>query len=124
MRPVGPPGRVLALLAEGAFDLVLSEAIVDEFRRAARYPKVRTRIPLSDEELELWITALEVVAVFVEPRRVPRAVPADPDDDLYVAAALEGRAAYIVSGDTHLLDLGEIDDIAIITPRAFLETAR
>jgi predicted nucleic acid-binding protein len=33
------------------------------------------------------------------------AVPADPQDDMIVAAALESQAEYIVSEDKHLLAL-------------------
>jgi predicted nucleic acid-binding protein len=33
---------------------------------------------------------------------------------------VDGLADYIVSGDRHLLDLGEHEGIRILTPRAFL----
>jgi predicted nucleic acid-binding protein len=42
-------------------------------------------------------------------------------DDKYLAAALLGRATYVVSGDHHLLDLGEYQGIRILKPRPFLE---
>jgi len=38
-------------------------------------------------------------------------VLADPDDDLFLRCALVADAAYIVSGDSHLLDLGIYEDI-------------
>ena len=41
----------------------------------------------------------------------------DPDDDLFVTAAVEGQADYIVSGDPHLLDLGEYLGVKIVSPR-------
>ena len=45
----------------------------------------------------------------------------DPDDDKYVAAALEGRAAYVVTGDRAFLRLKEHAGVEIVTPRAFLD---
>jgi hypothetical protein len=45
----------------------------------------------------------------------------DPDDDKYLAAALEGRAAYVVTGDQRFLDLKEHEGVRIVKPRAFLE---
>ena len=45
----------------------------------------------------------------------------DPDDDVVLTAAVEGRADMIVTGDTDLLVLAEYEGIAIVTPRAFLE---
>ena len=44
----------------------------------------------------------------------------DPSDDKYLSAAVEGRADYLVSGDRDLLDLGQHDLIAIVTPKSFL----
>lgn len=48
-------------------------------------------------------------------------VAADPEDDKYIVAALAGRAAYVVSGDKHLVDVGRHEDVRIVTPREFLE---
>ena len=49
-----------------------------------------------------------------------RVVAADPTDEIYLAAAAEGLAEYVVSGDRHLLDIGQHDGIRIVAPRAFL----
>lgn len=43
-------------------------------------------------------------------------ISADPDDDKYVVAAIEGRAALVVSGDPNLLDIGEYQGIRFFTP--------
>jgi predicted nucleic acid-binding protein len=45
----------------------------------------------------------------------------DRDDDKYIAAAIEGRAGFVVAADSDLLDLKEYDGIRIVNPRAFLE---
>jgi predicted nucleic acid-binding protein len=45
----------------------------------------------------------------------------DPDDDKYLAAALEGRAQYIVTGDRPFLALREYKGVRVVTPRTFLE---
>jgi uncharacterized protein len=47
----------------------------------------------------------------------------DPDDDKYLAAALEGRAAYVVTGDERFLAVGAHEGVQILKPRAFLELA-
>lgn len=44
----------------------------------------------------------------------------DPADDMVLAAAREGRAEVIVTGDADLLTLAEYEGIAIVKPRAFL----
>jgi putative PIN family toxin of toxin-antitoxin system len=122
IRPQGPPGQIIArLLEDEDFTLVISDSIFAELRRCLSYPRVRKYITATDEELDLWVTALGLVADIVEGKVVVSAVSDDPDDNKYLAAALEGRAEFVVSGDAHLLDLHEYEGIRILTPRAFLD---
>ena len=121
IRPEGPPGRVLGrLLRDSAFELVASRATLEELRRSLGYPRVRKYLALSDEDLDLWVKTLAAIAILVEGRVSRRVVEADPADDLYIAAAVEGLAEYIVTGDHHLLDLAEHEGIRLVTPRDFL----
>ena len=121
-KPESPPGRILhAWLDRAAFELVLSRAILEEVKRALEYPHVRRYLRLSDEEAEALLNRVEIQADFVEGLSIVEAVPADPGDDKYVVAALEGRADFVVSGDRHLLALGEYEDVRIIPPARFLE---
>lgn len=51
------------------------------------------------------------------PLSVPRVVADDADDDHVLACAVAARADLIVSGDKHLLGLGDnYQGIAILTP--------
>jgi putative PIN family toxin of toxin-antitoxin system len=119
--PAGPPaGIVRALIERGAFVLVCSDAILNELERCLFYPRVRKHIRASDREVRQWVAALAVVAETVVPATPLAAVAADPDDDKYLAAASEGRAEYVVSGDSHLLAVGHHAGIEIVTPRQFL----
>ena len=45
----------------------------------------------------------------------------DPDDDKFIDCAISGNADFIVSGDSHLLDLKSILNTEVITPSAFLK---
>jgi predicted nucleic acid-binding protein len=44
----------------------------------------------------------------------------DPTDNMFLACALDGQADYVVSGDHHLLSLGSLQGIGIVSPRDFL----
>ena len=44
----------------------------------------------------------------------------DPPANKYLACALEAEAQYIVSGDRHLLDVGQYQGIKILNAKAFL----
>src|SRR5262249_3831343 len=55
IRPQGPPGQILVrLLRDGAFELVVSPAILDELRRSLRYTKVRKYLHLEINQIDLW----------------------------------------------------------------------
>jgi len=121
VRPEGPPGRIIERFLRGAvFEVDLSPAVVEEVLRALTYPKVR-RFIRGDVEPELWFEDIVVLADLVAGERAPPRVREDPDDDKYIAAALEGRAAFIVTGDHGLLTLKEYQAIRIVTPREFLD---
>jgi predicted nucleic acid-binding protein len=83
------------------------------------YPKVRKLLHGADAQL--WFEDLVVLADLVAGARQLSGVCKDPDDDKYVAAALEGRAAYVVTGDRAFLALKEHLGVAIVTPRSFLD---
>jgi putative PIN family toxin of toxin-antitoxin system len=98
IRPTGPPGQIVIKLLEGrAFELITSPAILNEVRRSLTYPRVRKYLIASDDELDLWVASLELIADTVKGRLRIKAVVEDPDDDKYIVAALEGRAQFIVS---------------------------
>ena len=48
------------------------------------------------------------------------AVPRDPDDNVVLECAVEGKARYIVTGDKHLLVLKAFRDIQILRASDFL----
>jgi putative PIN family toxin of toxin-antitoxin system len=121
IRSEGPAGRILERVARGAgVHAVVSPAILDEYRRSLGYPKVRRHLRLPAAEVSTWVDALAFVADIVPGERTVAVVAADPDDDKYLSAALEGRAQYDVSGDRHLLDVGAHEGIQVVTPREFL----
>lgn len=121
IRPEGPPGKIIDRFLRGkAFEIVMSNAIVDEVLRALSYPKVRKYIrPGLDPEL--WFEDIVVLSQLVAGDREVAGASKDPDDDKYIAAAIEGRAEFVVAGDSDLLDRKEYDGIRIVSPRAFLD---
>ncbi|MCL6478654.1 MAG: hypothetical protein K6T65_09580 [Peptococcaceae bacterium] len=69
----------------------------------------------------LHLDDLSAFAFFTPEDLELTAVPEDPSDDKYLICAIEGKAEYIISGDHHLLDLGNWEGIRVITARDFLE---
>ena len=115
LSPQGPPARIVARWLAGEFELVVSEQLLLELERTLAYPKLRERISQSDAAglVELLRGIAEVAA---DPP-VPPDRSSDPGDD-YLLALGESTRALVVSGDAHLLELGE--SLPIVSPRAFL----
>lgn len=122
IQPKGASGRILtSWLEKTSFELVVSPTILAEVRRSLLYPKVRRYIKTTDEDLDLWVASIELIAQPVEGNLRIHAVAADPDDDKYIEAAVEGLAQFIVTGDRHLLSLKSYENIRIVTPRVFVD---
>ena len=120
IRPQGPPGQILTRFLENSFEIVLSPAIVEETVRAFAYPKVRKYIRAGVDP-ELWFEDVILLAQFVAGDYEVEGVSVDADDDKYLAAAAEGGATLIVTGDPDLLTVKEFQGIRIVTPRVFLD---
>lgn len=121
IRPEGPPGQIIErFVRDGAFDVVLTEPIVQEVLQSLAYSKVQ-KAARSKIDPALWFEDIVVLSQLVAGDVEVASVCGDPDDDKYVAAAIEGRAAFVVTGDPDLLTLGEHEGIRIITPRTFLD---
>lgn len=118
----GLPAQALDAWRRREFLLITSPSIIAEIRSTLNYPRIRRKYPLTDDDVERLVALLEQDALVV-PGEIGTtgAVPADPTDDMVLACAIEGQADLIVSGDHHLLDLGEYQGIPIITVRKFLE---
>ena len=119
LRPAGAPGLLIEkLLRDASFEVVLSPAILDEVLRVFGYRKLRKA--LRGIDAHLWFEDIIVLADVVVDRPLS-GICDDADDDKYLAAAVEGRASHVVTGDRRFLALGEHAGVAIVTPRAFLD---
>ncbi|PRY34624.1 putative PIN family toxin of toxin-antitoxin system [Spirosoma oryzae] len=97
---------------------VISQAIVEEWRRVIHRPKFDKLMPLDQrsDRLETFIDQCTLITV----NQVIR-VCRDPKDDMFLSLAKEANATLIVSGDKDLLTLHPFDGIPIITARVFLD---
>jgi putative PIN family toxin of toxin-antitoxin system len=117
LSPRGSPGRVLSAWLEGAFELIVSDALLDELVRALGYPKLRKHI--NDAEVIEFVDLLRRRGEHRDDPTGPAPIQSsDPDDD-YVIALAAAADAVIVSGDRHLLDLGDV--APVYKPAAFLD---
>jgi putative PIN family toxin of toxin-antitoxin system len=113
---------VLAAVAAGAVELVITDELEAEYRRAVEYPQVKRYAARVDRQG--FVDAVVATAERVEAGSAAGAVPADPGDDKVVAAALATRADFLVTLDRHLLELAGPPGLQILRPGDFLRELR
>lgn len=96
--------------------MVLSDPILAELRE-----KLIEKFNVPPEDADAVVGHLKTHAEVVPAQGRSGWVKPDPDDDKFIDAALAAAAAIIVSGDRHLLDLGAVEGIEILTARQFLD---
>jgi predicted nucleic acid-binding protein len=68
---------------------------------------------------EPLVALIAVHATIVDAPSLPERVGEDPDDEMFLAAALASNTQLIVSGDPHLRALSGWQGIRVCTPRQF-----
>ena len=112
----GKPKQLLDFAASSHIELVLSEAILAEALRV-----FRDKFDRSPEWLTEADRQLRVISRLVETTERLHVIEADPSDDRILECAAAGRADVIVSGDVHLLRLGDFRGVPIQRVAAFLD---
>lgn len=116
----GNPKRIMAQWEQGKFDVLASTSIINEVGRVLRYPRIVKRHRQDEKAIQRFLELLSGEAVAVEPTEVLDVVKEDESDNRYLECAIEGKAQYIISGDRHLLELGEYEGVFILPPAAFM----
>jgi putative PIN family toxin of toxin-antitoxin system len=96
---------------------VISRETFEEFRTVLEYPK----FSLAEEEIGAIIE--DEVLPFFEVTDIADPVEGicrDPHDDKFLAAAVNGGASFLVTGDRDLLELKRFRTVEIILPQDFI----
>jgi putative PIN family toxin of toxin-antitoxin system len=113
----GPPYQILNAWQTGEFELVVSQEILDEYRRVGEIlgeerPGVELK-PILDFVLEH--------ATVYQSAVLNKPICEDPDDDKFFACALASGSKVIISGDKHLLKVSGYQGIQVLKPREFVD---
>jgi hypothetical protein len=115
----GSEDKVLRAWLHGAFELVLSPEILEEIGRVLTYDKLRRSRWMTDAEVVFLLETLAQEGVVVPGTPRVRA-SRDPEDDKFLAAAVQAHARYVVTGDKDLLELKALRGVRIVKPAHFL----
>jgi len=115
----GLPGELLRMIIQDRIIAVVSPVIFSEYERVIERFREESKGRLERLSLASLVPHLK----FIEPV-THVAFCRDPDDDKFLACAVDGACSCIVSGDADLLDLQEYAGIRIMTAREFLAAWR
>ena len=113
----GPPYQILQAWQAGEFELVVSQEILDEYRRVGEIlAEERPKIDLNP----ILTFVIEHAKVY-KPVKLKESICEDPDDDKFFSCALASGSKVIISGDKHLLKVSGYEGIEVLKPRDFVD---
>jgi len=113
----GNPEKILDLAGEGKIKILISEKILEEFREV-----LQEKFGFSLSMAELAASGIREISSLITPTQRLTVIKEKEADNRVLECAVEGRAQYIVSGDTkHLQPLKEYQEIKILSPAQFLK---
>lgn len=112
----GLPSQLVALGIERKFQMLTSPILLDELDE-----KLRTKFKTTPAQADKIGSDLEASCEVLSTTDHLTIIKDDPDDDRVLECAIAGRADYIISGDRHLLKLGQFEGVVVLNVRQFLD---
>lgn len=109
--------RIIDYWENGDIIVVVSPAIVEELAEVVQRPRLRQHMTVDPQVI---INLLLSDAIQTRGDLAFPGASRDPKDDKFLACAVEGEAAYLVSGDEDLLSLKQFRDVLIMSPANFV----
>lgn len=114
----GKPRELWRAAVERKFVVIISKELFAEFLSVVEREKFRTVRKGTVGRFVSQLIRISTIAVIKSSYKV---VLEDPDDDMVINTAYSGKADYIVTGDSHLLEMGKFRNIKIISIGSFLK---
>ncbi len=106
------------------FILVTSIEILQEFSQVLQYPRIRQQFQPKEETLKRIFRLIFRKAIITKDTYKTDRISDDPTDNKFLACALEGKADYIVSRDTHLRNIKQFHGIKVVDATSFIEKVK
>lgn len=119
--PKSYPAKIIDLWQKRKFTLITSEEILNEYQKVLSYPKIKKVYHLDKMKIEEYLKGLSIFSQVCKPTKKVSLIKDDPADNKFLEAAVSAAADFIVSGDSHLLCLDNLQGLKIVTPKAFWE---
>ena len=118
----GEASKIIEKAEKKKIQILISEDILSEIvnvlNKESKFQKYILNLKLSIEEI---LRVVLSISNLIETKAKLDIIKADPKDNIILEAALDGKVDYIVSYDSHLLNMIEFRGIKIISPGEFLK---
>ena len=115
LSPFGPCGEILRMVSSGEPALCFDARILSEYNEVLKRPRFRFEPDKVDALLDLIVNRGKAVATFPLPEPLP-----DPDDEPFLAVAIAGRVACLVTGNRAHFPARLRQGVTLFSPREFL----
>ncbi len=106
------------------FELVTSLEILQEVSRVLGYPRIRQKFHPKEDILRRFFRLVFRKAIITKGLYQTDKITDDPTDNMFLAAALEAQADFIVSRDPHLRNLKQFQGVKIVDVKEFIQRVK
>ena len=125
LSPFGASFQLLSLIPERRFALLLSVPVMLEYEEVLKREDMRAQSHLTLEEVDVLLDMLAAVGTPCTPFFQWRPQLPDPDDEMFLELAVNGRAHAIVTVNTRdFLPAVRTFGVEVLRPGAFLRRLR
>lgn len=119
LSPFGPPGEIVRLVTSAAVRLCYDARILGEYNQVL----LRPAFPFGRPRIESLLDQIRADGDLVAPHPLAAPLP-DPDDEVFLAVALAGRAQCLVTGNIRHYPPNRRQGVHVVAPRQFLDLYR
>ncbi len=114
----GSPQMIIDAWKSDKIIVKATESIIEEYQIIAslfskKYKNTEFESTLNDLLLKIYLC---------KPAKLTKSISRDPDDDKFIACALNTKSKIIISGDADLLDIPANNNFFVMKPRDFCDT--
>jgi uncharacterized protein len=117
----GKPAEIIKAAENNSVTIFASEQIIEEISQVLTYPKLKKVYDAEGLRSQDLIDSVLKVAKFVKVTEKIHVISEHPADNKFVECASAALAAYIVSGDKHLLHVACYKKIQMLSVNDFLK---
>lgn len=114
------PGQIIDAWMKKQITIITSPQLLAEIHEVLMRPAILTLLKKTPNEVDAFIKLLIQKTFVTEGKLEIDVLKIDPDDNMVLAAAIEGQATYLVTGNIKHFPFKEYQDVRIVNPQEFI----